>query len=120
MRAPLIRSPYIEKILDGKEEFGNPGIANQCPRTHRPDSQPFWRSVCDVVDCLGPLTAELFRNSKSEDDTKRSKPWILPQDFRMGSLESSISESAGILQAPQAERSAGSSYRAETERGVRR
>jgi hypothetical protein len=78
------------------------------------DSQPFWRSVCDSrlprstqsPSCSGKML-------RKADDTKRSKPWILPQDFRMGfSRILDISESAGILQARQAERGhLGSSYR---------
>jgi hypothetical protein len=65
MRALLIRSPYVEKILDGKKTWEIRGS-----RTSVRGPIAFVRSgsstvvgVCNVVDCVGPLTAEEFRQN---------------------------------------------------------
>jgi len=75
------------------------------------DSQPFWRSV---VDCLGPLKARAVPEKCFEKRMTPSETSLgfYRKTFAWGSLESSRSESAGILQARQAERGhLGSSYR---------
>ena len=65
MRALLIRSPHIEKILGGKKTWEIRGS-----RTAVRGEVGFIRSgsgtvigVCDVVDCRGPLTAEQFQKN---------------------------------------------------------
>jgi len=99
--------PYSEYRKDSrwKEDLGNSRIANQCPRIHRPDSEPFWsgswRVRCGRLPRSTYSRAASEECSKSRDGARRSKPRILSRDFRMGSRESSIFESAGILQAPK-------------------
>jgi hypothetical protein len=89
MRALLIRSPHIEKILDGTKTWEIRGS-----RTNIRGPIGLIRSrsgmvvgVCDVVDCLGPLTPEQFRKNarkagliKSEAELgfyNRTFAWVL-------------------------------------------
>lgn len=65
MKALLIRSPHIEKILDGKKTW-----EIRSARTNIREQVGLIRSgsgsiigVCDVVDCIGPLTEDQFRKN---------------------------------------------------------
>jgi predicted kinase len=65
MRALFIRSPHIEKILDGKKTW-----EIRSARTNIREQVGLIRSssgtvigVCDVVDCIGPLTEEQLRKN---------------------------------------------------------
>jgi len=74
MRALLIRSPHIDKILSGKKVWEIRGA-----RTHVRGPVGLIRSgsgsvigVCDIVDCYGPLTAEQYRkNARKAGTTPR-------------------------------------------------
>ena len=79
MRALLIRSPHIEKILDGKKTWE---IRGSRTNVRGPIGLIRSRSgtvigVCDVVDCLGPLTAEQFRKNAPKAGMK-------PREARLG------------------------------------
>ena len=71
----LIRSPYVEMILNGKKTWEIRGS-----RTSVRGRIGLIRSgsgtvigVCDVVDCLGPLTAEEFRKNARKPGLKPSE-----------------------------------------------
>ena len=75
MRALLIRSPYIEMILDGKKTWEIRGS-----RTNVRGTVGLIRSgsgkvvgLCDVVDCVGPLTSEQFRKNARKAGMKPSE-----------------------------------------------
>jgi ASCH domain len=79
MRALLVRSPYIEMILDGNKTWEIRGA-----RTNVRGTVGLIRSrsgtvvgVCDVVDCIGPLTAEQFRNNAR-------KAGMAPDEAKLG------------------------------------
>ena len=75
MRALLIRSPHIEKILDGKKIWEIRGS-----RTDVREQVGLVRSgsgtiigVCDVVDCIPILTDEQFRRNARKAGSKPSE-----------------------------------------------
>ena len=75
MRALLIRSPWIDLILDGKKTWEIRGS-----RTHIKGQIGLIASrsgtvvgVCDLVKCVGPLTATEFRKSAKKAGHRRSE-----------------------------------------------
>lgn len=68
LRALLIRHPYIDKILDDEKCWEIRGSATSVRGTIGlvPSGSGTVVGVCDVVDCLGPLTAEEFRKNASK------------------------------------------------------
>jgi predicted kinase len=75
MRALLIRSPHIEKILDGEKTWEIRGA-----RTNIREQVGLIRSgsgtvigVCDVVDCIPILTDEQFRRNARKTGSKPSE-----------------------------------------------
>ena len=78
MRALLIKSEYIVKILDGKKTWEIRGS-----RTNIRGTIGLIRSgssevvgVCDVVDCIGPLTEKQFRANARKAGMKSSEAEI--------------------------------------------
>jgi hypothetical protein len=53
--------------------------------------------VCDLVDCIGPLTAEEFRKNtkKAGMRPERGDVGLLSSDFRLGDGETEKAEDAG-------------------------
>jgi len=75
MRALIIRSPHIEKILDGEKTWEIRGA-----RTNIREQVGLIRSgsgtvigVCDVVDCIPILTDEQFRRNARKAGSKPSE-----------------------------------------------
>jgi hypothetical protein len=75
MRALIIRSPHIEKILDGEKTWEIRGA-----RTNIREQVGLIRSgsgtvigVCDVVDCIPILTDEQFRRNARKASSKPSE-----------------------------------------------
>ena len=75
MRALIIRSPHIEKILDGEKTWEIRGA-----RTNIREQVGLIRSgsgtvigVCDVVDCIPILTDEQFRRNARKAGSKSSE-----------------------------------------------
>jgi predicted kinase len=75
MRALLIHSPHIEKILDGRKTW-----EIRSARTNIREQVGLIRSgsgsiigVCDVVDCIGPLTEDQFRKNARRAGMKPSE-----------------------------------------------
>ena len=75
MRALLIRRPWIDMILDGKKTWEIRGsqtsvdgqIALIASRTGTVVG------VCDLVDCVGPLTANQFRKNATKAGMRPSE-----------------------------------------------
>jgi hypothetical protein len=65
LRALLIRHPYVDLILDGKKSWEIRGSATSIRGTIGlvPSGSGTVVGVCEVVDCIGPLTAEEFRDN---------------------------------------------------------
>jgi hypothetical protein len=75
MKALLIRTPHIEKILDGKKTW-----EIRSARTNIREQVGLIRSgsgtiigVCDVIGCIGPLTEEQFRKNARKAGMKPSE-----------------------------------------------
>src|SRR5207249_10751001 len=79
MRALLIRHPWIDMILDGKKVWEIRGSRTSVRGTIGlvPSGSGTVTGVCDVVDCVGPLTADEFRmNAK--------KAGMRPSEAKLG------------------------------------
>ena len=65
MRALLIRRPWIDLILAGKKVWEIRGSRTSFRETIAliPNHSGTVIGVCDLVDCIGPLTAEQFRKN---------------------------------------------------------
>jgi hypothetical protein len=65
MRALLIRRPWIDKILDGEKtwEIRGSRTSVQGPIALIASRSGTVVGVCDLVDCIGPLTADEFRKN---------------------------------------------------------
>jgi hypothetical protein len=65
MRALLIRRPWIDKILDGEKTWGIRGSRTsvQGPIGLIASRSGMVLGVCDLVDCIGPLTGAEFRKN---------------------------------------------------------
>lgn len=79
MRALLIRHPWIDKILDGEKTWEIRGSKTSVRETIAlvPSGSGTVVGVCDVIDCVGPLTGEsFFQNAK--------KAGMLPIEANLG------------------------------------
>lgn len=65
IRALLIRHPWIDMILDGKKTWEIRGSRTAIRETIGliPSASGTVVGVCKVVDCLGPLSADVFRRN---------------------------------------------------------
>ena len=65
LRALLIRRPWIDKILDGEKTWEIRGSRTAIRGTIAlvPSGSGTVFGVCDLVDCIGPLTEEIFRKN---------------------------------------------------------
>lgn len=65
MRALLIRQPWIDMILDGKKTWEIRGSRTSFRETIAlvASGSGSVLGVCDLIDCLGPLTAAEFREN---------------------------------------------------------
>jgi hypothetical protein len=65
LRALLIRHPWIDLILDGKKTWEIRGSRISVRETIGlvPSGSGTVIGVCDLVDCVGPLTADEFRRN---------------------------------------------------------
>ena len=79
MRALLIRHPWIDMILDGRKTWEIRGSATATRGTVAlvPSHSGTVIGVCDVVDCVGPLTAEVFRKNAK-------KAGMQPSEAKLG------------------------------------
>jgi len=79
LRALLIRHPWIDLILDGKKCWEIRGSATSIRGTIGlvPSGSGTVVGLCEVVDCVGPLTAEEFRKN-----AKRAG--MRPSEARLG------------------------------------
>jgi hypothetical protein len=78
-RALLIRHPWIDMILDGKKTWEIRGSATSVRGTVGlvPSGSGTIVGVCEVVDCVGPLTAEEYtKNAK--------KAGMRPSEAKLG------------------------------------
>ena len=79
LRALLIRHPHIDKILDGKKKWEIRGSATSVRGMIGliASGSGTVIGVCDLVDCVGPLTAEEYgENAKNAG--------ILPSEATLG------------------------------------
>jgi hypothetical protein len=93
MRGLLIRSPWIEKILEGKKTWEIRGS-----RTEVRESVGLIRGgsgtiigICDVIDCIPILTGEQFRKNARKAGMK-------PSEARLGHYRKTC---AWVLANPQ-------------------
>ena len=101
MRAMLIRSPHIDKILAGKKTWEIRGS-----RTNFREQIGLIRSrsgkvlgVCELVDCLGPLTADEYRKNARKMGIKPSEARKRPcgKNLCVGAGECRKSKVAGVI-----------------------
>jgi ASCH domain len=75
LRALLIRHPWIELIFDEKKTWeirgGRASIRGQVGLIASRSGTVI--GVCDLVDCLGPLTAEQFRKNAKKAGMRPSE-----------------------------------------------
>ena len=88
LRALLIRHPWTDLILDGKKCWEIRGSATSVRGTIGlvPSGSGTIVGVCDVVDCIGPLTAEAIPQECEEgwNALKRGKTGLVSADLRLG------------------------------------
>lgn len=89
MRALLIRHPWIDLILDGKKTWEIRGSRTLVRETIGliPSGSGTVVGVCELVDCVGPLTAEEFLENATKagvrpgeaklDWYRRTYAWVL-------------------------------------------
>jgi hypothetical protein len=65
MRALLVQHPWIDKILDGTKTWEIRGSRTTIRETIGliPSRSGTVIGVCDVVDCIGPLSPDAFRRN---------------------------------------------------------
>ena len=75
MRALLIRHPWIDKILDGEKTWEIRGSKTAVRQTIAlvPSGSGTVIGVCDVVGCVGPLTAEAYRKNAKKAGMRPSE-----------------------------------------------
>ena len=75
MRALLIRHPWIDKVLDGEKCWEIRGSRTTVRETIAlvPSGSGTVIGVCDIVDCIGPLTAEAFRKNAKKAGMRPSE-----------------------------------------------
>jgi hypothetical protein len=96
MRALLIRRPWIDLILDGKKTWEIRGSGTLIRETIGliASGSGTVIGVCDLVDCIGPLTiAEFGRNAakaamskadaRSGSGYRRTYAWVLDKPRRL-------------------------------------
>jgi hypothetical protein len=95
LRALLIRHPHIDKILDGKKCWEIRGSRTSVRDTIGlvPSGSGTVVGVCEVVDCLGPLTADEFRKNARKAGMRPSEAklgwyrqtyaWVLARPRRL-------------------------------------
>ena len=68
IRALLIRHPWIDLILDGKKTWEIRGSRTAIRGTIGliPSGSGAIAGVCDVIDCIGPLSAYAFRKNAAK------------------------------------------------------
>jgi hypothetical protein len=79
MRALVVRHPWIDKILAGKKTWEIRGSNTTIRETIAliPGGSGTVAGVCDLVDCIGPLSADIFRKNAT-------KAGMLPGEARLG------------------------------------
>jgi hypothetical protein len=79
MRALLIRHPFIDMILDGKKTWEMRGSRTIVRETVAlvPSGSGTVVGVCNLVDCVGPLTAVEYRKNARKAGT-------LPSEAKLG------------------------------------
>jgi len=75
MRALLIRHPHIDLILDGKKIWEIRGSRTSVRGTIAlvPSGSGTVIGVCDVVGCVGPLTADAYRKNAKKAGMRPSQ-----------------------------------------------
>jgi hypothetical protein len=75
MRALLIRHPWIDMILDRKKTWEIRGSRTAIRETIGliPSASSTVVGVCNVVDCVGPLSAEEFRRNARKAGMSRGE-----------------------------------------------
>jgi hypothetical protein len=75
MRALLIRHPWIDLILDGKKTWEIRGARTTVRETIGlvPSGSGTVIGVCDLIDCVGPLTAQEFRKNAKKAGMRPSE-----------------------------------------------
>jgi hypothetical protein len=74
-RALLIRHPRIDLILDGKKTWEVRGSKTAIRGTVGliPSGSGTIAGVCEIVDCIGPLTADVFYENASKAGMRASE-----------------------------------------------
>jgi hypothetical protein len=75
LRALVIRHPHIDKILNGEKNWEIRGSRTTIRGTIAlvPSGSGTVIGVCDIVDCIGPLTQDQFRNNASKAGMQKSE-----------------------------------------------
>jgi len=75
LRALLIRHPHIDKILDGQKTWEIRGSRTAIRGTIAliASGSGTVIGVCDVVDCIGPLTQDEFRKNAARAGMRKSE-----------------------------------------------
>lgn len=75
IRALLIRRQWIDKILDGKKTWEIRGSKTSIRGTIGliPCGSGTVVGVCDVIDCVGPLSANMFRENATKAGMRPSE-----------------------------------------------
>jgi hypothetical protein len=75
MRALLIRHPWIDKILDGEKTWEIRGSKTSIHGTVAliPSGSGTIIGLCDFVECIGPLSAKMFRKNAAKAGMRPSE-----------------------------------------------
>jgi len=75
MRALLIRHPWIDKILDGEKTWEMRGSKTSIRGTIAliPSGSGTIIGLCDVVCCIGPLSANMYRKNAAKAGERPSE-----------------------------------------------
>lgn len=79
IRALLIRHPWVDMILDGKKTWEIRGSRTAIRGTIGliPSGSGTIAGVCEIVECVGPLSADVFRKNAM-------KAGMRPSEARLG------------------------------------
>ncbi len=79
MRALVIRHPWVDKILDGEKTWEIRGSRTSIRETIAliPSRSGTVIGMCDLVDCIGPLSTRAFRDNAR-------KAGMRPSEARLG------------------------------------
>ena len=95
-RGLLIRHPWVDMILDGKKiwEIRGSRTAARGMIGLIPSGSGTICGVCEVVDCVGPLSAEMFRKNAAKAGMRPNEAqlghypttyaWVLANPKRLG------------------------------------